>query len=403
MNCKLVGFNVFECLCGQMHLSVCLPVSISVCLSLSLLKMSQMVVQHFCFHTCTLQPVLWLHTSQCNILLWGSGSKTAANLKRKKGSASKQAKKQKRDGKQAGHANINDWSSDDSSDVEPAVVQDQLNAMSDRNRIDAGEGAAAHKGEVTSAGKKKRQQGEQQSAGRKKKRKGGVATHGKRKSSGSAKKHAHAKTSDWTSDDSSDAQPETILDELEPMSDSDVDSQGGNRTGPKTATNALHKVASFRGKQSETHVVEKKRHAQPGSTASPSQHDSHRALNEEEEEDWGQPAAMADDNVQPAQQAQLKGRLRKARASPVQARHAAAGNEADDIMVDLEDDVSGLEMEAERYSVARDTADKLPVEDTLEEDLASGQKTQRSSKLADVGGQGSNKEAGKCIGKRQDK
>ena len=335
-----------------------------------------------------------------------SGSKAAANPKRKSSSAGKKVKKQKRHDKKASHANINDWSSDDSSDVEPAPMQDQPSAMSDNNEVNAAEAASTDKHEVALTGKqKKKQQGKQQSAGHKRKKESrGIETDRKQKSSGSAKKHAHAKharASAWTSDDSSDAQPEKIIDNLEPMSESDADSQAGNKSGA-----AEHMVASSSGRQGKQPGAEKKSLAQPNRSSSPAEQDSHRGSIAEEEEDWGRPAAMSGDEAHPAQQAKRKGRLRKARASPGPTVHAAAGGEADDLMVELEDDIPGLEMEAERHSISREAADKLPQEDLPQNGLVSedaGQKTKRKGKSVGAGGPDKEKEAARHAGKRHDK
>ena len=332
-----------------------------------------------------------------------SGSKTTANPKQKNGSARMKAKKQKRNEKKVSHAHINDWSSDDS--AEPVPMQDQPVAMSDSDEANADKAASVDKHAVALAVKqKKKQQGEQQSAGhkRKKKGKGGNETHSKRKSGGSAKRHAHAKharASDWTTDDSSDAQFEKIIDNLEAMSESDADSQEGNRP------NAVkHTVASSLGKQGQKQVAEKKSLAQQSSSA---ERDPHRVLAaEEEEEDWGQPAAMSGDEAQPAQQAKRKGRLRKARASPGPTQHAAAGSEADDLMVDLEDDIPDIEMEAERHSISREAADRLSDESLLHDEWASegaGQKTMQTGKPVGAGSQDSETEAARRAGKRLDK
>lgn len=332
-----------------------------------------------------------------------SGSKASA--KRKSSSVSKKTKRQKRDDTKAGHTNINDWSSDDSLSAENAAMQDQPNAKSDSDEVNADEAALGDGHKVASAGKqKKQQQAEQQSAGRKSKKKssGGTRRSGKRKSSIGAKKHAqtkHARAGDWTSDDSSDAQPERIIDNLEPMSESDADSQEGNRPG-MDSEKALGMVTSSLRKQSKEQLSKEKSLLQPDSSSSPAKHKSNRAPDAEEEEDWGQQAAMSDDEVPPAKQAKRKGRLRKARASPKPARHAAAGREVDDIMVDLEDD----EMEAERHGTG--AAEKLSEVDLPQDDLTSevaSQKTKRSGRSVRVGGQDSAMEAARHAGKRQDK
>lgn len=346
---------------------------------------------------------MWsLVTTHC---CWLSGSKAAANTKRKKSSASKKAKKQKRDSKKASSANINEWSSDDSSDAEPALGPDQVSPMSDRQEHQ--EGASADKRDPASAGKKKKQS-DQHSAGRKRKSKAGDTAHRKRKSSGSTGKHTHAqhaKASDWTSDDSSGAEPETIPDNLEAMLDSDVDDNQQHDRAASTSggSRTHHNVAS------SVHQQGKKQGAEMRMPAGSSHQNPPRSQVFVFGGDRGQPAALSDDEVQPAHQAQRRGRLRKARASPAPAQHAAAAQEADDIMVDLEDDLPGMEMqEAELLSVAREGADdKLPEKDTsgataaLEEDT--GPTTNRLSKSAGVAGQDSVKQAGKHVGKRQDK
>ena len=326
-----------------------------------------------------------------------SGSKAAA--KRKSSSVSK-TKKQKRDDTKSGHTNINDWSSDDSLSAENAAMQAEPHAGSDSDEVNADDMASGDGHEAASAGKQKKQQAEQQSAGRKSKKKSsnGMRRSGKRKSSGGAKKQAHvkhARAGDWTSDDSSDAQPEKIIDNLEPMSESDADSQEGNRLGM---------VTSSLRKQSKEQLSKEKSLAQPDSSSSPAKHDSYRAPDAEEEEDWRQQAAMSDDEVQPAKQAKRKGRLRKARASPGPAQHAAAGREVDDIMVDLEDDVPEVEMEVERHG--REAAEKPSEADLLQDDVVSedaAQNTKRSGRSVRVGGHESAKEAARHAGKRQDK
>ena len=235
-------------------------------------------------------------------------------------------------------------------------MQDQASAMSDGDEANADEAALADKHEVKLVGKQKKKhekkkQDEQQSAGRKRKKnsKGGLGTHSKRRNGGSAKKGAHAKharASDWTSDDSSDAQPEKIIDNLEPMSESDVDSQEGSRPGAA----AKITLAPSLGKQNKQQVAKKTSLAQPLSTSSPTERDPHRVLPAEAEEEWGQPAVPSDNETQPAQQAKRKGRLRKARASPGPKQHATAGSEDGDLMVDLEDDLPEIEMEREGAS-----------------------------------------------------
>lgn len=289
--------------------------------------------------------------------------------------------------------------------AEHAAAQDQPDAESDSDAVNADDAALADRHEAASAGKQKKQRAEQQSAGRKKKKSsGGSRGHGKRKSNRGAKEQAHtkhARASDWTSDDSSDAQPEKIIDNLQPMSESDADSPEGNRPG-KGSGKAPGMGASSLGKQGKKQLSEEKSHAQAGS--SPAKHDSHRAQHPEEEEDWGQRAVTADDEAQLAQQAKRKGRLRKARASPGPARHAAAGREVDDLMVDLEDDFPEVEMEVERHG--REAAENLSEADLLQDDVVSegaGHKTKRSGRSVNIGGKDSAKEASRRAGKRQDK
>ena len=357
-----------------------------------------------------MSPSLWIASCGWPLLTGNglfaglSGSKAAA--KRKSSSASKRTKKQKRADTKAGHTNINDWSSDDSSSAEHATKQDEPHATSDSDEVNADAAALGRRHEAASAGKQKKQQAEQQSAGRKSKKKssGGTRRHGKRKSSGGAKNRAHAKharAGDWTSDDSSDAQPERIIDNLEPMSDSDADNHEGNRLDTGSAK-AQGMLASPLGKQCKKQFSEEKSLAQPDSSSSPAKHVSRRASDAEEEEDWGQQAAMSDDEVQPAKQAKRKGRLRKARASP--GRPAAAGREVDDVMVDLEDDIPEVEMEVEHHG--REAAEKLSETDLLQDNLVAedaGQKTKRSGRSVRVGGQDSAKEAARHAGKLQDK
>ena len=351
-------------------------------------------------------PVVCVSTTHWHHSAVGlSGSKATAKPKRKNSSASKKAKKHNRNEKKASHANINDWSSDDSADAEPAPMQDQPSAMSDSDEANAEEAASADKHEVALAAKQKtKQQGEQQSAGRKRKKKSkGIETHSKRKSSsGTAKRHAHAKharASDWTSDDSSDAQSEKIVDNLEPMSDSDADSQQGNRPSLR------HTKASSLGKQGKKQMAERKSLAQPDSNSSPAERYPHRVLAAEAEEDWVQPAAISGDEAQPAQQTKRKGRLRKARASSGPTQHAAAGSDADDLMEDLEDDIPDVEVEAERHSISREAADKSEENLQQEESVSegAGQQIVQTGKSVGAGRQDSETQAARCAGKRRDK
>ena len=313
---------------------------------------------------CLIRAFPAVDTSSCD----SSGHQAASGSKRKKGSTSKKAKKQKR---KASHANIDDWSSDNNTDAEPVPLPDQLDPMSDSDNDKAEQAAAAaasdDKADSGLAGKKKRR-GEQRSAGHNRKSKGSSSKGGRKKKSRATAKQSvrseHAKVNDWTSDDSSDAQPEQIADEMEPMSDSDADNDQADSRGGAAATKDPISAATSKQKRK---AVAGGRPAESNTTSSLAQHDQGRTV--DEEEDWGQAAAAS--NTGPSQHAKRKGRLRKARAPPDPAQQAAAGSEADDIMVDLEDDVPELETEADGHDNIRQAADR-PLDDAQREYDSSG-------------------------------
>lgn len=251
--------------------------------------------------------------------------------------------------------------------------------MSDSDEDKAGEAAVEaasnDKADSASAVNKKRR-AEQQAAGHKRKSKGNSSkAGGNKKSRASAKQSArseHAKVNDWTSDDSSDAQPEQIVNELEPMSDSDVEDQNTDSHNRAAATKGSVGAAASRQKKKQ---AAKNRHAESSTPSPLAQHQQGRTV--DKEEDWGQAAAASD--MGHSQHAKRKSRLRKARASPEPAQQAAAGMEADDIMVDLQDDVPGLETEAEGHNNDKEAAGG-PSDDAQQEHDSSGKETGRKKK-----------------------
>ena len=259
--------------------------------------------------------------------------------KRKKSSSSKKAKKQMQHGKKVAHTNINDWSSDDSADAGPVPLADQLNPMSesdsDVGRIEADVTTTGRPASASAPSKKQLGQNRQ---AKNSKPKGGSSKGDKQKKSEKKKSAC-----DWTSDDSSDAQPSPLPDQLDSMSDSESDSHAAN-VGGKVVAGADSRSARMKsGPQNSSKQVMPE--AAPQGTVP---------------KRGGAPDA-ADTDASPGQQksagqqqqAKRKGRLRKARASPEQDTHAvAAGAEAEDIMVDLDDDVPGLEEDHQDASAA---------------------------------------------------
>ena len=256
--------------------------------------------------------------------------------KRRKGGSSKTSKKENRQDKQGAHTNINDWSSDDSDEAAPAPMPDQLNSMSDSDDEDNQKAAASAKAsKARAASAKGKKDNKLQKAGDRKRR-GGSSKGKERKSTGKER----AAPADWTSDDSSDAEPAPLPDQLDSMSDSDPDAQAAgwirNTVVRRDAANAKQA-----GKQ------------QGSSHRSQLPDDSPAALGQGSDGIDASPADDVSDSERQlqAKRAKRKGRLRKARASPGQGQQAeAAASEADDIMVELEDDVLGLDAAPEAGS-----------------------------------------------------
>ena len=300
----------------------------------------------------------------------------------------------KKQSEKGSHANINDWSSDDSADAERAMpLPDHLDPMSDSedNTAEAAAAAAA-KAESASAGKRKKQQADQLSAGRKKSKGGRSSSKAAGKHGDKARAHAkHAKVNDWTSDDSSESQPQAIADQLEPMSDSDADVQEGDR--PAAAAASERPSKQRRRKDSDS--------TEAAHDQSPQKHEHGRTA-------MGNSGGQADVTVRrAAQHAKRKGRLRKASASPVQAQAAAAADAADDIMVDLEDDIPEVVQASEGYdggdiAAARSSEDELLNSASFATDADKKRmKSSQSAEATDAARQ-SNKEDRQRRDKRQD-
>ncbi len=275
-----------------------------------------------------------------------SADQSQHNSKRRKTGSSKKGKKQKKQDKKAARTNINDWSSDDSDEAAPAPMTDQLDSMSDSDDDNNREAAAAAATAAAAAKASKagaesvkgQKNGKPQKAGDKK-RKGGSNKGKERKSTGK-ETAAAAQVTDWTSDDSSDAEPTPLPDQLDSMSDSDPDTQAAGR----------HRKAVV-GRDSATAKQAGKQHRSSHRSQSPD--DLPAALGQGSHGmDASPPGGVSDsEHQQHAKRAKRKGRLRKARASPGQGQQAdAATPEADDIMVELEDDVPGLEAAPEAGS-----------------------------------------------------
>ncbi|KAL0032107.1 hypothetical protein WJX77_005423 [Trebouxia sp. C0004] len=264
-----------------------------------------------------------------------SADQSQHDSKGRKGSSSKKGKKQKRQDEKGTRTNINDWSSDDSDEAEPAPMPDQLDSMSDSDDDNQAAAAAAAKASNARAeSAKSKKDGKLQKAGDRK-RKGG-SNKGKERDRTGKERAAPAQVTDWTSDDS-DAEPAPLPDQLDSVSDSDQDTQAAGRrphavVGPNAAT------ARQAGKQ----------HGSSHRSRSPD--DLSVALGQGSD---GIDASLAGDvsDSDHQQRAKRKGRLRKARASPVQGQQAeVATSEGDDIMVELEDDVPGLDAAPEAGS-----------------------------------------------------
>ena len=345
------------------------------------------------------------------------------------------AQKQKKQKTQASHANINDWSSDDSSDAEPATMRDQLKPMSDSSNDDRhAEADAAAAAEVSDKelsvlaaqplmSKKKRralhasavhaesankadsakaapsrQHAGKQSASRKK-RKSSTSHRGPAKKTNvdraqEGSTSQHAKVTDWTSDDSSDAQPEPMPDNLHPMSESDAESQEDKQLR-KAAASTHTNFAAARKQVLGTH-------AQSDTSASPP--DGNMLEGEEDRN------RAADESISEAQHAKRKSRLRKARAPALSpAQHAAAVPEANDIMVDLEDDLPEDEMEDGVTTVAEAAAKRLPKSQRQQHDSSDKEASHKKKTLRKVleagqaAGQGSREQQKASSSKRQHK
>ena len=265
-----------------------------------------------------------------------SADQCQSDTKRRKGSSSKTSKKQCKQDKQGARTNINDWSSDDSDEAAPAPMPDQLDSMSDSDDENNQKAAAAAKAsKARAASAKGNKDNKLQKAGDRKRR-GGSSKGKERKSTGKER----AAPADWTSDDSSDAEPAPLPDQLDSMSDSDPDTQAAGRI-----RNAVVRPDAATAKQAGKQQGSSHRAQSPA--------DLPAALSQGID---GIDASPADDvsdseHQQQAKRAKRKGRLRKARASPGQGQQAeAATSEADDIMVELEDDVPGLDAAPEAGS-----------------------------------------------------
>ena len=277
-----------------------------------------------------------------------SAHRSQHDSKSRKGGSSKKGKKQKRQDKKGASTNINDWSSDDSDEAAPAPLPDQLSNSDDDNNQEAAAAAAAaaKASKARAASAKGKTDGKLQKAGDRERRGGG--NKGKRKESTGKKRAAPAQVTDWTSDDSSDAEPAPLPDQLDSMSDSDPDTQAAGRSR-KAAVGRDAATARQAGKQ----------HGSSHRSQLPD--DLPAALGQGSEGIDASPAGEVSDteHQQQAKRAKRKGRLRKARASLGQGQQAeAATSEADDIMVELEDDVPGLDAapEAEPNDVGQRVA-----------------------------------------------
>jgi len=273
-----------------------------------------------------------------------SADQSQHDSKRRKGGSSKKVRKQKKQDKKGARTNINDWSSDDSDEAAPAPMPNQLHSMSDSDDENNQEAAAAATAAAAKASKaraesaKGKKDGKLQKAGDGKRR--GGSNKGKERKSTGKERAAAAQVTDWTSDDSSDAEPAPLPDQLDSMSDSDPDTQAAGRhrnavVGPDAAT------ARQAGKQ----------HGSSHRSRLPD--DLPAALDQGSDGIDASPAGDVSDSErqQQAKRAKRKGRLRKARASPGPGQQAeAATSEADDIMVELEDDVPGLDAAPEAGS-----------------------------------------------------
>ena len=256
-----------------------------------------------------------------------SADQSQHDSKRRKSGSSKKGKKQKKQAKKGAHTNINDWSSDDSDEAPPAPMPDQLDSMSDSDDDNNQEAAAAaavaaKASKAKAASAKGKKDGKLQKAGDRKRR--GGSNKGKERKSTGKERAAAAQVADWTSDDSSDAEPMPLPDQLDSMSDSDPDTQAAGR----------HQAGKQHGSSHRSQLPD----------------DLPAALGR------GSDASPADDvpdseRQQQAKCAKRKGRLRKAAASPGQGQQAEAVlSEAEDIMVEVEDDVHGLEAAPEAVS-----------------------------------------------------
>lgn len=261
--------------------------------------------------------------------------------------SSKKAKRQKKHGKKAAHTNINDWSSDDSDDAQPAPLPDQLDPMSDSDHDTGHEAAnAAVADKVQSATATARKDSTQRKTGDRK-RKGGSSCRGEKQ-----KRSGNGKATDWTSDDSSDAQPAALPDQLDAMSDSDDDKHD------EAAAAAFGKAQSTSAK------------------------------------------AKAGSPHQKAEATKRKGRLRKARASPQQGQQPAiaADQEAGDVMVDLEDDVPGIDAGPDMLEDTLDSDNEIGLRQSADKGQSKEQQEQTGSKRKSKGGDGGRTTEARLIG-----
>ena len=309
-------------------------------------------------------------------------SRTAQNQlgsKRQKGSSNKRSKTQTRHSKKAVHANIHDWSSDDSQDAAPVPMPDQLDSMSDsdddKGQEAAAEAAATARKAKTAAANVRTNSKQQKGEGRK--RKGGSSKGQEKKKLAKKTAAAPAKVTDWTSDDSSDGRPLPIADQLDSMSDSDSDTQaaGQAHTAAAGPDAAAAKQASKRHANGRTSKLSAPGNA--GSGASPIK-------------------AVAEDEQQPAEHAKRKRRLRKARASPDPGQQAEVLSlVADDIMVQLEDEEDVPELGIAHPARSGDGADILSSSHEGQQTAAAGKgggrepQAQAASKRKSLSGQSS--------------
>ena len=259
--------------------------------------------------------------------------------------AGKKAKKQKHTWKTAAHTSINDWSSEDSDGAAAAPMAQLPARLSHSDEDEPQEGAAASADaparNVASPSTTARKSTGTKAGYRRQKK---VGSKGKKARVGRRSEEVHAKVNDWTSDDSSDAGPAPLPDLLDSMSDSESDSHAANRTGQAAQVQpGTAKPASNGTQMQESHV------ATGSAPPRPLTGDDVKGIRS----NVG-PARVESDDEQQTKHAKRRGRLRKARASPAAASATEWGVEdsmvgeevaapdpgADDVMVELEDDLS---------------------------------------------------------------